>query len=461
MSVHWDMKLLIMVTIVFSACLPAAVQAAVPDNWRLVVSPDDRRIQKADGSDWLWLGDTAWALFIRLNREQVDQYMEKRASQGFTVIQAVAVMGYSFPWNAQNAYGDRPFHNGNADNPNEAFWEHADYIINKARSLGMYVALLPAWGSFWGNEATVDYARWIANRYKDQENIIWVNGGDRSVKDNAWLFNQIGNVFHEICPEHLTTFHPRGGDPSSKHFHRQAWLDLNMNQSSHGRRGIRSDSHIDTDWAQTPAKPTLDGEPCYERHPIGWKWGTGEFQPYDVRQLAYWTIFAGATGITYGHVCVWIFNDGENFTYPDHHNSISPSLNWWDEVDSDGANDMTHVVDLMMSRPHAGRKPAQDILNDELDGAVRLRATLGNGYAFVFTSRGDNLNVNLDDLPWEQNSCWWYNPRDGQATLIENVPNSGNYTFDPPGGTGRDHDWVLVIDDASKGYGAPGTERSD
>ena len=79
----------------------------------------------------------------------------------------------------------------------------------------------------------------------------------------------------------------------------------------------------------------------------------------------------------------------------------------------------------------------------------------------MFTSRGDNLNVNLDDLPWEQNSCWWYNPRDGQATLIENVPNSGNYTFDPPGGTGRDHDWVLVIDDASKGYGAPGTERSD
>jgi hypothetical protein len=25
--------------------------------------------------------------------------------------------------------------------------------------------------------------------------------------------------------------------------------------------------------------------------------------------LAYWTPFAGATGITYGHVCVWIFHD--------------------------------------------------------------------------------------------------------------------------------------------------------
>ena len=177
--------------------------------------------------------------------------------------------------------------------------------------------------------------------------------------------------------------------------------------------------------------------------------------------MAYWTIFAGAVGITYGHVCVWIFNDADNFRYPDHHNSISPSLNWWDEIDSDGANDMTHVMNLMMSRPHAGRRPAQELLNDELDGAVRLRATLGNGYAFVFTSRGNNLNVKLDGLPWEQSTCWWYNPRDGQPTRIEGIPNRGNYTFDPPGGTGRDHDWVLVIDDAGKGYGPPGTERLD
>lgn len=148
MSIRGNTLLLLMVTIVFSACRPTAVRAAIPDNWRLVVSPDGRRIQKADGSDWFWLGDTAWALFIRLNREQVDQYLEKRAGQGFTLIQAVAVMGYSFPWNAPNAYDDRPFHHGDVGNPNEAFWDRADYIINKARSLGMYVALLPAWGSF-------------------------------------------------------------------------------------------------------------------------------------------------------------------------------------------------------------------------------------------------------------------------------------------------------------------------
>jgi len=116
-------------------------------------------------------------------------------------------------------------------------------------------------------------------------------------------------------------------------------------------------------------------------------------------------------------------------------------------------------MNLMLSRPHAGRKPAQDILNDELEGPMRLRATLGDGYALVYTARGDNLSINLDRLPWEQNTCWWYDPRNSQASQIEGVPDSGNFTFNPPGNTGRDHDWVLVIDDANRDYGPPGTKR--
>lgn len=433
----------------------------IPDNWKLVVSDDGRRIQKADGSDWLWLGDTVWALFIRLNREEIDDYLRRRAEQRFTVIQTVAVMGYSFPWNAPNAYGEVPFIDGDESRPNDRFWEHADYIIDRARHFGLYVALLPAWGSFWGEHATPVYARWIAQRYRGRDNVIWVNGGDRKVDsdEDRRMFNEIGSVLHEVCPDHLATFHPRGGDPSSNHFHKEPWLDLNMIQSSHGRRDIRADDSIDSDWQMTPAKPALDGEPCYERHPIGWKWGTGEMQPCDVRQLAYWTIFAGAAGITYGHVCVWLLNDATHFYYPDHHNSISPNLDWRDEIDSDGANDMSHLIDLMMSRPHEGRRPAQEILLDELSGAVRIRSTLGDGYAFAYTSRGNDLCVDLDRLPWDTNRCWWYDPRTGRPDEIQGVPSSGSYTFRPPGITGRDFDWVLVIDDASKAYGVPGAQH--
>jgi hypothetical protein len=189
------------------------------------------RIQKVNGTDWYWLGDTGWSLFQELNREDADFYFSTRASQGFTVLQAVVVMGWNRDWNDQNAYGHRPFHNVDAGDPNEDFWIHADWLINKAKDYGLYMALLPAWGSYWGNEATLAYARWITNRYQDYDNIIWVNGGDRKVDDATGLFNQIGNVFH-TDQDALTTFHPRGGDASSKHFHNEKWLDFTTDLQS-------------------------------------------------------------------------------------------------------------------------------------------------------------------------------------------------------------------------------------
>ena len=42
--------------------------------WDLQVSDDRRGLVKADGSPWFWLGDTAWDLFIRLDRENVHAY---------------------------------------------------------------------------------------------------------------------------------------------------------------------------------------------------------------------------------------------------------------------------------------------------------------------------------------------------------------------------------------------------
>jgi hypothetical protein len=212
----------------------------------LSISEDGLRIERSDGTDWFWLGDTGWSLFQELNREDADYYFSNRASQGFTVIQAVGVMGWSRDWNDENAYGHSPFHNGDASKPNEEFWKHADWLINKAKEYGLYVAFLPAWGSYWGKQATVEYAQWVTNRYKDYHNIVWVNGGDRKVGDDTELFNKLGRVF-DTDQDALTTFHPRGGDPSSKHFHNEKWLDFNMDQSSHGKRDIRADYQVDED----------------------------------------------------------------------------------------------------------------------------------------------------------------------------------------------------------------------
>ena len=57
----------------------------------LKVSENKRFIILEDGAPFFWLGDTAWELFHKLNREDALIYLKKRAEQKFNVIQAVAL----------------------------------------------------------------------------------------------------------------------------------------------------------------------------------------------------------------------------------------------------------------------------------------------------------------------------------------------------------------------------------
>ena len=73
----------------------------------LEIAPGGRHMQTSEGEPFFYLGDTAWALFHRLTREEAEIYLQDRADKGFTVIQAVALAelrGLDEP----NAYGDLP-----------------------------------------------------------------------------------------------------------------------------------------------------------------------------------------------------------------------------------------------------------------------------------------------------------------------------------------------------------------
>src|SRR5262247_935715 len=78
---------------------------------RLKVTENHRYLQYEDGKPFFYLGDTAWELFHRLNREEATQYLTNRAQKGFTVIQAVVLAqlgGLTVP----NPYGDLPLIGG-------------------------------------------------------------------------------------------------------------------------------------------------------------------------------------------------------------------------------------------------------------------------------------------------------------------------------------------------------------
>ena len=158
------------------------------------VSANGRYFVHEDGKPFFYLADTAEELIHALNREQVNLYLENRRQKGFTVVLA-AVLSEIQGVRTPNANGDRPLIDDNPARPDEAFFAHLDYIVGKAAEKGIVMALMPAWGDKLVGERAENwfangpfiinaengrvYARWLAERYKDRPNIIWVLGGDK------------------------------------------------------------------------------------------------------------------------------------------------------------------------------------------------------------------------------------------------------------------------------------------
>jgi hypothetical protein len=111
---------------------------------------------------------------------------------------------------------------------------------------------------------------------------------------------------------------------------------------------------------------------------------------------------------------------------------------------------------LLESRPYLSRVPDQSIVVDPLDGADHISATRGDGYLFVYSAQGRKFTVQPGKISGARLKGWWYNPRSGAAEDIGEFDNVQAREFTPPS-EGFGSDWVLVLDDASKSFAAPGT----
>jgi len=458
------------------AGLAAAESAALP---RLKISPNHRFLVQQDGAPFFYLGDTAWELFHRLNREEAGRYLEDRARKGFTVIQAVALAELD-GLNAPNAYGHRPLIDNDPtkpavnDGPRNDYWDHVDYIVEQANARGLYIGLLPTWGDKWNKkwgvgggsftpESAAVYGEWLGRRYKDRA-LIWILGGDRPVESD--LHREIIRALARGLTKgdggaHLKTFHPPGGNGSSTWWHDADWLDFNMRQNGHVAEFTGRYDQTRADYDRTPVKPVLDGEPIYEDHPVSFDAKKlGHSIASDVRRPLYWDLFSGACGHTYGHHSVWQMYD------PQRGQPINnPLLPWFEAIDQPGAGQMQHGKHLLLSRPFLSRVPDDSVIVTDAvptsvpgTGRYRFVATRDEAgtYAMVYAPIGRTFKVHMDKIRGPRVKAWWFNPRTGAATAIGEFPNTVERAFTPPDG-GEMLDWILVLDDAAKGYPPPGT----
>jgi acetyl esterase/lipase len=422
----------------------------------LKVSPDGRHLVHADGTPFFWLGDTAWELFHRLDRPEAERYLEDRRSKGFTVIQAVVLAefdGLTVP----NAYGETPLVGNDPTHPNEAYFRHVDFVVDRARQKGMYVGMLPTWGDKWNRKWGVGpevftpenarvYGEFLGRRYRDAP-IVWILGGDRNpedAEDRAIVAAMAEGLRAGDGGRHLITYHPQGGSSSADFFHDAAWLDLNLFQSGHGARDIANWEMTAAARAKTPAKPVIDGEPRYEDHPINWNPTNGWFTAFDVRQAAWWSLLAGAAGHTYGDHDIW------QMWEPDRAPISSARTPWTIALHHPGSRQVGLARRLLTSRAFLKLAPDPAALDgDGGDGAGHQQAaTASDGsYLLAYTPLGAPLRVRLERLRGPSVRATWFDPRTGAETAIGTFPATGVRSFDPPGTSpSRGNDWVLVLD---------------
>ena len=435
---------------------------------RLVISENHRFLQFEDGTPFFYLGDTGWEFFHRLTYKEAEQYLENRRKKGFTVIQAV-ILAELDGINTPNRNGEKPLIDNDPTKPNEAYFAFVDSLIRLAAQKGIFIGLLPTWGdkvdrAGWGKgplvftpENALWYGKYLGKRYKDFQNIIWINGGDRSGGTNAAgngdnfpVWDALGKGIKSTDPNHLMTFHPWGETGSSKWFHNCDWLDFNMVQTGHGQRTYAIYSMIREDYGRTPVKPCMDGEPRYEDHPINWQPDSlGWFNEMHVRQAAYWNLFSGAHGHTYGCHPIWqMAAPGREFVgYARHY--------WYDVLDLPGAQQMLNVRRLMESRPMLSRVPFSEIVLNPGDEYCRIVATRGDGYLMIYTPLGNSIELDVRLLSATWYTGWWFDPRSGKALGLGRIDKKGTMTFQAPS-RGPGFDWILVLDEGGRSFTVPG-----
>ena len=430
---------------------------------QLAISKDKHHLVKKDGTPFFWLGDTAWELFHRLNREEAKAYLQNRADKGFTVIQAV-VLAELDGLNTPNAYGNKPLINNNPATPNEAYFRHVDFIVNEANKRGLVVAMLPSWGDKWqmnkwgaGPEIftpanAAKYGEWLAKRYARKQ-IVWVLGGDRGVTtDNEFaIIRSMAKAIKKADPGHLLTFHPPGAKSSYDYFANDDWIDFHMSQTGHRVASPDYKTNFKA-YGLDKVKPHVNGEPNYEDHPNDFRpEEKGWMDAFDTREAAYWNILSGGAGHTYGNHNIWQM-------YTEKRVPVNNArTNWAVAMNQPGAFQVGYMRRMFEKRHWQKLVYAEDVITgDNPEGVEYKMAAVSSDKDFmmVYIPYGKKTTVNMSQLNARKVRGWWFNPRDGFCIPLGEFDKTDSKEFVPTS-IGRGSDWILVLDDAAKNYPEP------
>jgi len=415
---------------------------------KLKISENKRFLIKEDGSPFVWIGETNW-FFAKLPPETIDKILDKRSKQGFTIM---------FVSCREKLYnGDGP---GPINNPNEKWWGYLDEYIAKCEKRNIYVGITLGW---WGKTKSLSadelfrYGKWVGNRYKNNNNIVWLTLGEsgshkrKSTIPDDKLNALVRGIREGDTGKKLLTVHAdfkRGTSLSND----AEICDFNNWQTSQwgGTTDLpRKDNRNWTVWEAIEfdynkryngkPKPTLDSEAWYENN----KDFCGA-TPFNIRRRAYFTIFAGAFGHTYGAGGIWDGLTSEK--------GCSESATG--AIEYQGARDIGYLSSFLheLGDDFLKLRPGQSIIlngnSRDYDKHIQATVAFDNSLALIYSASDYEYTLDLTDLSKQKLSATWFNPRTnnykkGNKKFNKNLKSK---IFDPPGDSGPGNDWVLILE---------------
>lgn len=425
----------------------------------LRISENKRYLMEGD-KPFFWLGDTAWLMLQKLEEEELKIYLRNRKEKGYNVIQTVLV--HTLPGVSESGCSLAP---GVKNVTEKSYWDFVDCALDMAREMGLYLGLLPAWGSLvkdgvLDEKNIEEYAVFLGKRFEKYPNIIWILGGDVRGDVGPEVFRKEAEIFKKYNPERLITYHPFGRTSSSLWFQEEEWLDFNMYQSGHRRYdqaslgewddnagketffGEDSWRYVARDHGYDRIKPTLDGEPSYEGIPQGLHNPRNPYwEEWDVRRYAYWSVFAGAAGHTYGSNAIMQF-----YTEKEGKGAYGVRESWQDALHHPGSSQLRYLKELMESVDFVnGRADDALLLFGQKERYHRIAVFAGEDYVFCYDYSGDEFLLDLSRYKDRPMDAWWMNPRDGAYSYIATLRGVRKWLASPVARKGKANDWVLVL----------------
>jgi hypothetical protein len=416
-------------------------------------SPNGRYLVDQKNVPFLIVGDSPQAIMVNISEADADSYFANRASYGFNAVwinllnneycqgrpDSSTIDGI-LPWTTAE----------DLSTPNEAYFAHCDRVLRLAEKYGLVVFLNPAeTGGFLrvmlnnGVTNCRDYGRYLGNRYKSFDNIVWMSGSDfQEWQDpaNDAVVTALALGIRETDTRHIHTVQLNYSRSGSLDDSRWAPI-ISLNASY---TYLPTYAQVLKDYNRLPFLPVFMVEADYEFE--------NGADTQRLRRQEYWTNLSGATGQFFGNGYIWPFKSG-----------------WKEYLDTPGAIQMAYVKALFAPRAWYSLVPDQDHTVVTLGYGTFME---GTGYdvhtgisasdyvtaartpdgtlviAYVPTSR--TITVDMTQLSAPA-MARWYDPASGkfQQVSASKLPNTGPCDFTTPGDNAEgpgNTDWILVLE---------------